>query len=128
MRDCIIHLLGGYTKKEYNRIQEKYQALLDSNTNNKSAILCNEYMWRLLRDLDNYATTYLYGLVPDVWADKLYNVIHNNWLRMTARYIYVSSTIIYRLDITLDSKDQFLNVLKESSEYDKIERLNIDCK
>ena len=68
--------------------------------------------------MDNYATKYLYGLVPDAWAEKLYNVIHNNWLRMTSRYIYANSSIIYRLDITLDKKNQFVDILKEDSQYD----------
>jgi len=110
VKDFIIKLLGGYTQKEYTRIENKYQALLDSKSNDVTSKLVNEYIERTLKDLYEYART-LYGSY--YWADKMYNVLKNNWLRVRVRYVDCGSSIYYKVDTTLDSVDQFVNILKK---------------
>lgn len=115
IRNFLIKLLGGYTKKEYQRSEQKYQGLLDSITDNKSAYLCNEYIMRTLQDLDSYARSELYGVPSDSWAHRMYNIIHNNMLRVMIRYVHSKSSLIYKLDTTLDSDKQFESILKSEN-------------
>ncbi|MGN0144130.1 MAG: hypothetical protein ACI398_04055 [Clostridium sp.] len=110
-KDWLIHSLGGYTKKEYTRVERKYQALLDSKTDTTNIKLCNEYIYRTLITLDNYIKN-LYGISSNEWSQRVYNVIHNNLLRIITRYISVGSSVIYTIDTTLESKDEFLKVLQ----------------
>ena len=112
-KSLLIKLLGGYTKKEYNRVEQKYQGLLDSKTNDTSIYIANEYMMRILQDLDRFARTELYGSVSESWASRMYNVIHNNLLRIMVRYVHSKCNCIYKLDTTLDSPNQFAGILKE---------------
>lgn len=117
IKNLIIKSLGGYTKKEYNRLTNKYQALLDSKTDNTCSFMCNEYMMRLLQSLHLYTRT-LYGQ-PD-WAEKMYNVIHNNYLRIMIRYVHQHSSIIYTLDTTIDNKNEFIQVLRDDKNEEEI--------
>ena len=124
IQNTLIKLLGGYTKKEYTRIEQKYQGVLDSKTDNKCTLIANEYIMRVLQDLDNYARTELYGIPSDTRAFKMFNIIHNNWLRVMIRYVHSSSTCIYRLDTTLDKPKQFANILHEEHNESDIFILN----
>lgn len=107
IRNVLIKSLGGYTKKEYTRIERKYQGLLDSKTSTDSVYITNEYIMRCLKTLDDYARKELYGLPSDSWAAKMFNVIHNNWLRVMVQYIHQKSNVIYEVDTTLDNKKIF---------------------
>lgn len=104
IKNFIIRSLGGYTKKEYNRLSRKYQGLLDSKTTSDSSFICNEYIYRALRALDTYAQQNLYGASSDVWASKMYNVIHYNMLRVLVLYVNTHSSAIYNLDTSLEHK------------------------
>ena len=115
-KNWLIHLLGGYTYKEYTRIERKYQALLDSKANDVNIKLCNEYIYRALFSLDAYARTVLYGIPSNEWAKKMYNVIHNNLLRIVMRYISTGSAVVYSIDTTLDNKNEFIKVIKSDFE------------
>lgn len=106
-KNLLIKSLGGYTKKEYTRIERKYQGLLDSKTNADVVYICNEYIMRSLKILDDYARNELYGLPTDSWTAKMFNVIHNNWLRVMVQYIHQKSNVIYTIDTTLDGKKIF---------------------
>lgn len=114
-KNFIIKALGGYTKKEYNRVERKYQGLLDSKTDSVSSILANESMMKILGDLDKFAKNELYGNLLDTWTSRMFNVIHNNYLRIMIRYVHPGSTSIYRLDTTLDTEKGFANILKEEN-------------
>lgn len=113
IKNFIIHLLGGYTHKEYTRVERKYQALLDSKSNTVNVKLCNEYIYRTLFSLDTYARTILYGIPSNEWSKKMYNVIHNNLLRIVVRYLNTESSIIYMLDTTLEEKDEFKKIIEK---------------
>lgn len=114
LKDKIIKWLGGYTKKEYLRSERKYQALLDSKSNNTTVEICNYHIYRTLRIIDNYAKE-LYGMIPDIWASKMYHSIHNNMYRILVRYVNCNSSIIYTFDTTLDQPKEFINILKENN-------------
>lgn len=120
IRNLCIKALGGYTKKEYNRVESKYQGLLDSKTDTSAAYIANEYMMRMLSDLDKYARNELYGIMPDLWAKRMYNVIHNNFLRIMVRYVHSRSNMIYKLDTTLDVPKQFSNILHVENNEDDL--------
>ncbi|MCF0199366.1 MAG: hypothetical protein HUK02_08600 [Bacteroidaceae bacterium] len=126
LRERIIKQLGGYTSKEYTHIERRFQSLLDSKTTNTCVELCNEYIWRVLNDFDKYAQKTLYGLPPHKWSAMMYNVIHNNTLRILIRYLNVGSSVIYRLDTTLDSEDQLKDLMEAAGIADEseVERAN----
>lgn len=113
LKNYLIKALGGYTKKEYRRVEQKYQGLLDSKTDETSVHIANEYMMRILQDLDRFARKELYGSMPESWASRMYHVIHNNLLRIMVRYVHSKCSSIYKLDTTLDSPNQFTDILKE---------------
>lgn len=46
----------------------------------------------------------------------MYNVIHNNLLRIVMRYISTGSAVVYSVDTTLDNKDEFIKVIKSDFE------------
>lgn len=123
-RNIFIKALGGYTKKEYNRVEMKYQGLLDSRTDNQSTFIANEYIMRVLEDLDKFAKKELYGIPSDNWASRMFNVIHNNYLRVLIRYVHTRSNVLYRLDTTLDTSNVFSNVLKEENNENDLFILN----
>lgn len=113
IRNKLIKLLGGYTNKEYLRIERKYQALLDSKSDATTVKICNEYIYRTLCSLDQYARKELYGLLPDMWAKRMYNIIHNNMLRILIRYIHANSATFYYIDTTLNDKDEFKKIIQQ---------------
>ena len=43
----------------------------------------------------------------------MYNVIHNNLLRIVVRYLNTESSIIYMLDTTLEGKDEFKKIIEK---------------
>lgn len=110
LRNKIIKLLGGYTPKEYQRLENKYQGLLDSKTTLETSKIVNEYEERILRDLYHYAKS-LYGSAQ--WSERMYNAIRNNWLKVRVRYVDCGSPMYYKFDNTLDGKNEFTNILKE---------------
>lgn len=127
-KDKLIKILGGYTAIEYAaldkkriRAEQKYQALLDSKSNSTNVAIANEYIGRVLLELRRYAKNVLYSLSGDEWARRMFHVIENNLLRLTFRYKESESSMPYILDTTLDSKDEFLNIIKYEKPYDEIE-------
>lgn len=115
IKNFLIKLLGGYTKNEYHRIERKYQGLLDSKTDDKSVYISNEYIMRCLQTLDKYAKEELYGIQTDLWASKMFNIIHNNWLRVMIKYVHSKSNVIYTVDTTLDKNNQFADIIKSEN-------------
>ena len=111
IKNKIIKFLGGYSSKEYLRIERKYQALLDSKSNYSTVKICNEYIYRALNKLDRYAKEELYGLNSDSWSNKMYNVIHNNMLRILIRYLNTNSSVFYHIDVTLDKYQEVKNII-----------------
>lgn len=122
-KNFIIKALGGYTKKEYNRVERKYQGLLDSKTDSTATYIANEYMMKVLGDLDKFAKYELYGY-PDKWANRMFNVIHNNYLRIMIRYVHPRSSSLYKLDTTLDTEKGFANILREENNTEDLFILN----
>lgn len=112
IRDRIIKLLGGYTKKEYTRAERKYTALLESKTTDTTVQVANERMYILITDLERFASS-LYGEQSNIWAKKIYNVIHNNRLRLLVRYVNPGANILYRLDTTMDKDKEFEKIMKD---------------
>ena len=76
----------------------------------------------------NYARKELYGLPSDSWAAKMFNVIHNNWLRVMVQYIHQKSNVIYEVDTTLDNKKIFspAHENKNDDDADLIEMISED--
>ena len=127
-KNKLIKALGGYTATEYTaldkkriRAEQKYQALLDSKSNSANVAIANEYIGRVLLELRRYAKHVLYPLSGDEWARRMFHVIENNLLRLTFRYKESESSMPYILDTTLDSKDEFLSIIKYEKPYDEIE-------
>ena len=127
-KDKIIKILGGYTTIEYAaldkkriRAEQKYQALLDSKSNSTNVAIANEYIGRVLLELRRYAKNTLYSLSGNEWARRMFHVIENNLLRLIFRYKESESSMPYILDTTLDSKDEFINIIKYEKPYDEIE-------
>ena len=127
-KNKLIKILGGYTAIEYAsldktriRAEQKYQALLDSKSNSTNVAIANEYIGRVLLELTRYAKYTLYSLSGDEWARRMFHVIENNLLRLTFRYKESESSMPYILDTTLDSKDEFINIIKYEKPYDEIE-------
>ena len=127
-KDKLIKILGGYTAIEYAaldkkriRAEQKYQALLDSKSNSTNVAIANEYIGRVLLELRRYAKNTLYSLSGNEWARRMFHVIENNLLRLTFRYKESKSSMPYILDTTLDSKDEFINIIKYEKPYDEIE-------
>lgn len=127
-KDKLIKILGGYTAIEYTaldkkriRAEQKYQALLDSKSNSTNVAIANEYIGRVLLELRRYAKNTLYSLSGNEWARRMFHVIENNLLRLIFRYKESESSMPYILDTTLDSKDEFLNIIKYEKPYDEIE-------
>ena len=114
LRYGLIKILGGFTPKEMERRDQYYKGIIDSMTDNASVAIANEYMMRLLADLDRFARIDLFG--SSTWGSRMYNVIHNNLYRLMIRYVHSKSSCIYKLDTTLDSPDEFVNILKEDSD------------
>lgn len=102
-------------------VEQKYQALLDSKSNSTNVAIANEYIGRVLLELRRYAKNVLYSLSGDEWARRMFHVIENNLLRLTFRYKESESSMPYILDTTLDSKDEFINIIKYEKPYDEIE-------
>ena len=127
-KNKLIKILGGYTAIEYTaldkkriRAEQKYQALLDSKSNSTNVAVANEYIGRVLLELRRYAKNTLYSLSGNEWARRMFHVIENNLLRLTLRYKESESSMPYILDTTLDSKDEFINIIKYEKPYDEIE-------
>lgn len=127
-KNKLIKILGGYTAIEYAsldkkriRAEQKYQALLDSKSNSTNVAIANEYIGRVLLELRRYAKYTLYSLSGDEWARRMFHVIENNLLRLIFRYKESESSMPYILDTTLDSKDEFINIIKYEKPYDEIE-------
>lgn len=124
LRDALIKMLGGYTPKEQERLAQRYQAMLDSKTDNTCTQIVNEYLYRTFRDLVSYARKELYGLSAEVWANKFYNILNNNMYRILIRYLNTNSATIYRLDTTLDKHGEFKRILEEDNNQEALELLN----
>lgn len=127
-KNKLIKILGGYTAIEYAaldkkrvRAEQKYQALLDSKSNSTNVAIANEYIGRVLLELRRYAKNTLYSLSGNEWARRMFHVIENNLLRLIFRYKESESSMPYILDTTLDSKDEFINIIKYEKPYDEIE-------
>lgn len=118
IRNILIKRLGGFTPKEMERKDQYYRGIIDSMTDSASIAIANEYMMRLLADLDRFARVDLFG--SSTWGSRMYHVIHNNLYRLMIRYVHSKSTCAYKLDTTLDSEDQFINILREDNDLDSI--------
>ena len=116
IKDRIIKFLGGYTEKEYSRVERKYQGLLDSKSDMQTVKVVNEYLLRMLRSLHFYSKS-LYGLQSNEWANKMYNVIRNNYIRMIIRYVNSQASVIYTFDTTLENDKQFEDIITKEKSY-----------
>ena len=109
MKQKIIKALGGYTYKEYQDLQNKYEKALAVNSQYKAIQLCNETTQQNFRALERF-TRSLYNTPLEEWARKMYNVIHNNYLHITIFYLGNKDRhTIYKFNPNLTSKEELVD-------------------
>lgn len=101
MRKFLIHLLGGRTNSEYYRLKEINREL-KNNHENSGVYVSNDIAYRVLRDVVQYMRTVIYGKPLDEYADRIWNLLYNNYMVLTA--VYLNSNVPFRLNTELDTK------------------------
>lgn len=100
-------ILGGYTQEEYTHLDDRYNSILLKDLDKKSIQICNENIYEVLTQLENCAKD-LYG--SNEWAEKMYNIIRNNRLRLFILYLNSAKGIIYKLNTKLDKKELYIDM------------------
>ena len=85
---------------------------MDSKTDHTCVQLCNEYIYRIIDQIDKYMQS-LYKTEANIWCDKVFNYVKNNKYRVLIQYIHTKSCSIYKMDETLVEKGQLINSLKD---------------
>lgn len=110
LKNKIIRWLGGHTDAEYQRLDNKYQSALSNNIDKNTVQICNQYIYRTLEALDAFAQEKLYGIPSAEWAQEMYNVIHNNKMKVFIYHVqnFDNDSSIYKVNTSLSTKEKIL--------------------